>query len=164
MRGGKRRRLAGTMAWFTAGFLAGSAFVLGGCAHNAASETGAPGDPDVNIVPANYKNDILGAMHAYLNDPTGIRDASISEPVIKPVNGIQRYVVCVRFNGKKRGSEYAGVKQVAAVFLVGRFDHFVEAGSEKPREKEGERERERAPTQCAGVSFLPFPELEKLSR
>ena len=82
MRGGKRRLLAGIRARFLVGFLAGllagSAIILGGCAHNAASETGVPGDPDINIVPANYKSDILGAMHAYLNDPTGIRDASIS--------------------------------------------------------------------------------------
>ncbi len=154
MRGGGRRRLAGIIAVLT--------FILGGCAHNAASDTGVPGDPDVNIVPTNYTHDIVAAMHAYLNDPTGIRDAGISEPVLKPVGGIQRYVVCVRFNGKKRGNEYAGVKEVAAVFLVGRFDHFVERPPDKPQEKE--QEKERAPVQCAGVGFVPFPELQKLTR
>ncbi len=152
MQGGLRR---------LAGFMVGLTFILGGCAHHG-PETAAPGDPDVNIVPANYKNDILAAMHAYLNDPTGIRDAGISEPVLKPVGGIQRYVVCVRFNGKKRGNEYAGVKEVAAVFLVGRFDRFVEKTPDKPQEKG--QEKERAPTQCAGVGFVPFPELQKLTR
>ena len=78
-------------------------------------------------------------MHAYLNDPTGIRDAGISEPAIKPVGGIQRYVVCVRFNGKKRGNEYAGVKEVAAVFLVGRFDRFVEKTPDKPQRRARKR-------------------------
>jgi hypothetical protein len=151
MQGSGRRRLAGIMVGLT--------FILGGCAHNG-SETGAPGDPDINIVPTDYKRDILGAMHAYLGDPTGIREAGISDPVLKPVGGIQRYVVCVRFNAKKRGNEYAGVKEIAAVFLVGRFDRFVERTPDKPQE----RDQEKAPTQCAGVGFVPFPELQKLTR
>jgi len=153
MQGNGRRWLAGIVAGLT--------LILGGCAHNG-SETGVPGDPDVNIVPVDYKRDIVAAMHAYLSDPTGIRDAGISEPVLKSVGGIQRYIVCVRFNGKKRGNEYAGVKEVAAVFLVGRFDHFVERATDKPQEKE--QEKERAPVQCAGIGVVPFPELEKLKR
>jgi hypothetical protein len=133
-----------------AGFTVGLTFILGGCSHNGPlSETAAAGDPDVNVLPADYRRDVIAAMHAYLNDPNGIRDAAISEPVLKAVGGFQRYIVCVRFNAKKRGSsDYAGAKEIAGVFLVGRFDHFVDKVQE----------------QCAGLSFAPFPELQKLSR
>jgi hypothetical protein len=87
-------------------------------------------------------------MHAYLNDPTGIRDAAIAEPALRTINNTTRYVVCLRYNAKKRGGGYASEKEVAAVFMVGRFDHFVE----KPQEA------------CAGANYTPFPELQKLSR
>ena len=40
-------------------------------------------------------------MHAYLNNPTGIRDATMSTPMLKPVGNSTRYVVCLRFNGKQ---------------------------------------------------------------
>ena len=72
-------------------------------------------------------------MHAYLSDPTGIRDAGIAEPALKAVGNAPRYVVCVRFNAKKRGNEYAGVKEIAAVFMVGRFDRFLEKAQEPMR-------------------------------
>jgi hypothetical protein len=121
--------------------------VLGACSHNAPSATVVE-NPELNAPPTDYRREIVAAMHAYLNDPTGIRDAEIAQPAIKTVSSLQRYIVCVRFNAKKRGSEYAGVKEVAAVFMVGRFDHFVD----KPKEL------------CADASFTPFPELQKLSR
>ena len=121
--------------------------MLGACAHHGpAAETAE--DAEINIPPAHYRAEIAEAMHAYLNDPTGIRDAAIAQPAIKAVGGLQRYVVCVRFNAKKRGNEYAGVKEIAAVFMVGRFDRFVD----------------KAKDQCAGATYAPYPELQKLSR
>ena len=144
MQGSGRRRLAGIMAGL-------ALIILGGCAHNG-SETGVPGDPDVNIVPTNYKNDILAAMHAYLSDPTGIRDAGIAEPALKSLGGSKRFVVCVRYNAKKGRNEYIGVKEVAAVFVAGRFDRFVETA------------HDTANDECAGATYAAFPELEKLSR
>jgi hypothetical protein len=150
MRGAEgRQSMRGGACWLLSGVFVGLSLLLGACGHHysPSSET-APSDPDINVLPADYKRDILAAMHAYLNDPTGIRDAAISEPVLKAVGSLQRYVVCVRFDAKKHGNEYAGVKEIAAVFLVGRFDHFVEKAQE----------------QCAGLNFTPFPELQKLSR
>ena len=91
---------------------------------------------------------ILAAMHAYLNDPTGIRDATISEPMFKPIGNGTRYVVCLRFNGKQDNGMYAGDKLIAAEFLAGRFDDFVDvAAAREP---------------CAGAVLVPFPELEQL--
>jgi hypothetical protein len=128
-------------------FFLGAMLALGACGHNhVPSADGGDGDP--NEYPANYKPEILSAMHAYLNDPTGIRDAAIAEPpVLKPVGNVTRYVVCLKFNPKKNARDYAGAKEVAAVFFAGRFDQFVET----PREP------------CAGAVYAPFPELQKLT-
>lgn len=105
-------------------------------------------DGGIHAYPDNYKAEILSAMHAYLNDPSGIRDAAISQPTLKEVGDATRYVVCLRFNAKRDSNNYAGVKQIEAVFLAGRFDDFVDV----PREP------------CLSASYAPFPELEKLKR
>ncbi|HEY2528011.1 MAG TPA: hypothetical protein VGJ20_08705 [Xanthobacteraceae bacterium] len=128
--------------------LLGLTFALSACSGHTGLGTDDSDDAAINVVPTNYKSDILAAMHAYLNDPTGIRDAALSQPMLQPVDGKTRYVVCVRFNGKMNGDTYAGEKDIAAVFLGGRFDRFLE----KARE------------QCAGATYASFPELEKLTR
>jgi hypothetical protein len=138
MRGTAARRAG--LSW-GAGLSLGMALILGGCGH-----LGADSDSGVNAYPANYKTDILGAMHAYLNNPTGIRDAAISEPAIKTVAGTTRYMACLKFNAKKNATDYAGTKEIVAVFLAGRFDQFIENTKDL----------------CAGVTYAPYPELQKL--
>jgi hypothetical protein len=145
MRSGGLRRVGDLV--LALALIVGPCVVLGACSHHGPSADAAA-DSEINTPPTDYKRDILGAMHAYLNDPTGIRDAEIAQPAVKPVGGLQRYVVCLRYNAKKRGNEYTGVKEIAAVFMVGRFDHFVDKAQE----------------QCAGAAYTPFPELQKLSR
>jgi hypothetical protein len=143
MRDSVRRRLAGL-------FLC-SALILGACGHHPDDDDAAAGSNDpVNVPPVNYKPDILGAMHAYLNDPTGIHDAGIAEPALRSVGNSRRYVVCLRLNAKKNSKEkqYAGMREMAAVFVAGRFDHFADPAKEA----------------CTGATYAAFPELEKLSR
>jgi len=154
-----RRRSAGLISGlFFAGFIAffvPMALVLGGCSHDQGLNIAASGgsdDADINVRPANYKPDILRAMHAYLNDPTGIRDAGISEPALKSFGASKRYVVCVRYNARKVRNEYVGAKEAAAVFVAGRFDRFVETAHDTSHDE------------CAGMTYAAFPELEKLSR
>jgi hypothetical protein len=141
MNGGRRRRHVGLII---------VALALSACAggHHRTDEAG--GDEGVNAYPTNYKTDILAAMRVYLNDPTAIRDASISEPVLKSATLTMpsRYMLCLRFNPKKTATVYEGMREVAAVFVAARFDQFVET----PKDI------------CAGVTYAPFPELEKLSR
>jgi hypothetical protein len=137
MNGGATRR---------ASLLVGVTLLLGACGHHNLLDPDNDGDSGVNAYPANYKADILAAMHAYLNDPTGIRDAAVSPPVLKPTGNVTRYVACLKFNPKKNATEYAGAKEIAAIFLVGRFDSFIDA----PKD------------QCASVTYAPFPELQKL--
>jgi hypothetical protein len=143
----------------------GLALLLAGCSHGGGLSVGSSDsgvDDDINVRPVNYKPDILGAMHAYLNDPSGIRDAAIAEPALKTVGGNKRYVVCVRFNARKGRNDYAGPKEAAAVFIAGRFDRFVDV----PRETASDAARNNDPARnpCADAAYAPFPELEKLSR
>jgi len=132
------------------GLIIGVALLLGACAGHHHRTDEASGDEGVNAYPTNYKTDILAAMHAYLNDPTAIRDASIAEPVMKSASAFsnERYTVCLRFNPKKTATVYEGMREVAAVFVGGRFDQFIET----PKDL------------CAGAVYTPFPELEKLAR
>jgi hypothetical protein len=121
--------------------LLGLTFALGACGHNPLGS-----DEEINTYPANYKSDILAAMHSYLNNPTGIRDAGLSEPTLKPSGNVTRYVACLRFTAKKNVSEYAGTKEIAIVFMGGRLDRFVET----PKQE------------CSGATYAAFPELQNL--
>jgi hypothetical protein len=135
-----------------AGFIVGLALSLGACAGQ--HQSGAYGSTEeINVFPTNYKTDIQAAMHVYLNDPTDIRDAMISEPVLKPATVAipGRYVACLRFNAKRTATVYAGMKEIAAVFLAGRFDQFIDS----PKEEQ---------ELCANAAYTPFPELQTLSR
>ena len=62
-------------------------------------------EASLNAFPTNYKPELLAYFHVYLNDPTGVRDAAISDPVIKPVRSRDRYIVCVRLNAKRSSGE-----------------------------------------------------------
>ncbi len=42
-------------------------------------------DARANVYPENYKADLLGFLHSYINDANKIRDAAISEPALRPV-------------------------------------------------------------------------------
>src|ERR1700719_2973360 len=120
MNGGGRRRHVGLII---------VALALSACGHHSTAEAGSEG---INAYPTNYKTDILAAMRVYLNDPTAIRDASISEPALKPASLTMpsRYMLCLRFNPKKSATVYEGMREVAAVFVAGRFDQFVETPKE----------------------------------
>jgi hypothetical protein len=103
-----------------------------------------------NVYPQNYKAEILALMRSYLNDPTGVRDAFVSEPVPRTIDGGERYVSCVRYNAKKSGGQYAGSKDNMVVFRAGRLDRILD--------------NEPARAQCKTASYTAFPELQKMSR
>jgi hypothetical protein len=122
-----------------------AALSLGACGgvHNQAREAADP-----NIAPVNYKPDIQAFLRTYLNDPTKIRGAFISEPALMQVGGVQRYVSCLKFNARKSSGEYEGSKERLVLFLSGRLDTTVMA----------------KPDQCAKAAYQPFPEIERLTR
>jgi len=137
-----------TAAKRRAALMIGTSLLLGACGHHRPG-TSAGGDEGINAYPATYKDDIAAGMHAYLKDPTALRDTAVSEPTLKSLpNGPQRYVACVRYNPKKTATVYDGVHEAAAVFLAGRFDQFIEP----PKDL------------CTGVTYAPFPELGQLTR
>jgi hypothetical protein len=136
--------------WRT-GLMAGLVGVaLVGCAsyereYGAGPET--KGGVSVNVYPDKYRAEILAYQRSYLNDPSGIRNAAISQPALKSVGNLERYVSCVRFNAKGATGAYTGVREHLAIFLAGKLDQMGVT-------------RE----QCSGAAYEPFPELERLTR
>ncbi len=123
-------------------FLGFMAFAVAAC-----SGTGKEADINPNIVPTNYKQEILDSLTRLLDDPTNVREAFISEPAltVAPGSKEQRYTVCVRYNPRVSPNQYEGKQERIGTFFGGRLNQFVEA-------------RER----CTNAAYKPFPELEKL--
>ena len=105
-----------------------------------------PVEVNPNIFPANYKNEILDTMTNTLGDPTNVRGAFISDPVLTAVGQDQRYTVCVRYNARDANHAYMGSTDRIAYFFGGALNQLVEATKE----------------QCGNAAYKPFPELEKL--
>jgi hypothetical protein len=103
-----------------------------------------------NVLPQNYRAEIVALMRSYLNDPTGVRDAFVSEPLQRTIDGTTRYFSCVRYNAKKTGGQYAGHKDSMVLFRGGRVDRIVD--------------NEMARGQCKAAAYTPFPELQQMSR
>ena len=98
--------------------------------------------------PNNYRAEILAFMHTYLNNPVGVSEAMMAEPVQRTVGGRIRYVSCLRYAAKDSDGSYHGAGERAVVYVDGRLDRIIEKGAEV----------------CSGVTYGPFPELEKMSR
>jgi hypothetical protein len=131
--------LAGLIGAALAGCASGERELVGG------AET--KGGVSVNVFPDRYRAEILAYQRSYLNDPTGIRAAAITQPQLRKVGSVERYVVCVRFNAKAAGGTYAGVRDHIAVFLAGKLDQMAATREE-----------------CRDAAYEPFPELERLTR
>lgn len=98
--------------------------------------------------PANYRAEILAFMKTYLNNPVGVRDAAMADPVQRTVGGRLRYVSCLRFTPRDSDGSYRESRERAVLYVDGRLDRLIENASEP----------------CAGAVYAPFPELEKLTR
>jgi hypothetical protein len=98
--------------------------------------------------PTDYRAQILAFLRTYLNNPAGIRDATMAEPAQRNVGGRRRYVSCLRYNAREIDGSYRGVVQRAVVYVDARLDRMIENADEV----------------CAGAVYAPFPELEKLTR
>ena len=98
--------------------------------------------------PNNYRVELLAFMKTYLNDPRGVHDAAMAEPMQRVVGGRLRYVSCLRFTPRESDGSYREPHERAVLFLNGRLDRLIEKGGEL----------------CAGVALAPFPELEKMTR
>ncbi|MBR0975267.1 MULTISPECIES: hypothetical protein [Bradyrhizobium] len=98
--------------------------------------------------PDNFRSDTLALMRSYLNNPVGVRDAGMAEPVLREVGGRQFYVSCLHFTPRETDGTYKAMRERAVIFVNGRADRVADRTSE----------------QCAGAVYAPFPELEKMTR
>ena len=98
--------------------------------------------------PDNFRTDILALMRTYLNNPVGVREASMAEPVQREVGGRQFYVSCLHFIPRETDGSYKAMRERAVIFVNGRAD----------------RVADRTSDLCAGAVYVPFPELEKMTR
>lgn len=115
-----------------------------------------------NVFPANYRGDLVAALHTYLSDPGNIRDAYVAEPVLATVGRQQRYTSCVRFNARDTGGRYTA-RVVLGVFSSGRFDQFLEVSqSTDPTRREALSTLIKE--HCDAAEYKRFPELEAMKR
>ena len=98
--------------------------------------------------PDNFRSDTLALMRAYINNPVGVREASMADPVLREVGGRQFYVSCLHFTPREADGSYKVMRERAVVYVNGRADRVVD----------------RAGELCAGAVYAPFPELEKMTR
>ena len=98
--------------------------------------------------PDNYRAELLAFMKTYLNNPVGVHDAAMAEPVQRTVGGRLRYISCVRFTQRESDGGYREVRERAILYVNARLDRVVENASDI----------------CAGAVYAPYPDLEKLTR
>jgi len=98
--------------------------------------------------PNNYRNEILSFMRTYLNNPVGVRDAVMAEPVQRVVGGRLRYVSCLRYSARDSGGNYSEPRERAILYVDGRLDRIIENASDP----------------CAGAVYAPFPALQSMVR
>jgi hypothetical protein len=98
--------------------------------------------------PDNYRAELLAFMKTYLNNPAGVHDAALAEPVQRIVGGRLRYVACLRFTPRESDGSYRELRERAILYVNARLDRLVENASDV----------------CAGALYAPFPELEKMTR
>ena len=98
--------------------------------------------------PNNYRAEVLAFMKTYLNNPVGVRDAAMAEPVQRVIGGRLRYVTCLRYSARDSDGNYREPRERAILYVDGRLDRLIENASEP----------------CAGAVYAPFPDLEKMTR
>jgi hypothetical protein len=138
------RALTRAPGWRGVCLAAGAALMLCACASSQPSVMSS----EPNVMPVNYRAEVLAYLRVYLNDPTGVRGAFITEPALRPVAGTQRYMLCLRYNAKNSVGKYEGSKDRIVAFIGGRLDTMLPVVGD----------------QCAAAEWQAFPELEKLRR
>jgi hypothetical protein len=98
--------------------------------------------------PKNYRAEVLAFMKTYLNNPAGVHDAVMAEPVQRVIGGRLRYVTCLRFTPRESDGSYREPRERAILYVDGRLDRLVENAAEA----------------CAGAVYAAFPEMEKMTR
>ena len=124
------------------------AVALGGCVQAPSTETMQAS----RVFPANYKAELVAYLRTFLNDPTNVRNAYVSEPVLVRLQAEERYVNCVRFDAKSASGGYRGTRDHLARYFAGKLEYFMELRPEANDDR------------CRSANYQPFPELERMAR
>jgi len=100
---------------------------------------------EANIFPADFKTQIIKAMPQLQDDPSNLRGAFYSDPMLDPKGTVSVYTSCVRFEPRDLTKQYLGSRDYAVYYYGGRLQQFVPAQG-----------------QCGYATFKPFPELEQV--
>jgi hypothetical protein len=100
------------------------------------------------LFPNNFRAELVAFMRTYLNNPVGVHEASLAEPVQRTIGGRVRYVSCVRFAERRADGRYGEARERAVVFVNGRLDRIAPNAGEA----------------CAGAVYAAFPDLERMTR
>jgi hypothetical protein len=126
--------------------------MLAACGGMGGAERGISFTDDQGVAsqpfPTNYRAELLALFKTYINNPVGVRDASMAEPVQRTVGGRLRYVSCVRYTARDSDGKYLAPQERGVMYVDGRLDRVVENSTET----------------CAGATYLPFPEMQALTR
>ena len=87
-------------------------------------------------------------MHTYLNNPVGVRDAAMAEPVQRVVGGRLRYVSCLRYSARDSDGNYREPRERAILYVDGRLDRIIENAGDA----------------CAGAVYAPFLPMQSMVR
>jgi len=98
--------------------------------------------------PNNYRTETLAFMRTYLNNPVGVHDATMADPVQRTVGGRLRWIACVHYSERQADGSYREPRERAVVFVGGRLDRVAPNSGEL----------------CAAAAYAPFLEMEKMSR
>lgn len=98
--------------------------------------------------PQNYRTEVLAFMRTYLNNPQGVRNAAMAEPVQRRISGRLMYISCLRFTPRESDGSYGAPRESAVLYVDGRLDRLID----------------RAGDLCTGAVYASFPELEKMTR
>jgi len=147
------------------------ALVLGGCAPREVPSAATL--QAERTYPANYKAEIMAYLRTFLNDPSNVRNAYVSEPTLIRLQGEDRYINCVRFEAKS-GPGSRRSRDHMAIYFGGKLEHFVDlrgGGRAEKEERDEKDEKEEKDTRsggkddnCRSAAYQPFPELEHLTR
>jgi hypothetical protein len=127
------------LSWLTLAL----SFALAGCNSDWLNARDRAIEANTKPPALSYKADIVAFMRTYLNDPTGVRDAYISEPALRTIESADRYTVCLRYTARNASS-----KDSLVLFRDGRLDRVIDAARET----------------CKDAAYQPFSELQRLSR
>jgi hypothetical protein len=119
-----------------------AALLLANCSDNLPNLL-AKDEPKVNpnLYPKEYKRTVVTFMTQNEANAIGIRDAAISEPALRQLENVERYVSCLRYTTR------SGTQHERMIYYIGgQINQFVKT----------------TPEQCSWANYAPFPELERI--